>query len=73
MAVALAELEAMRDDLLRARASGVLEVRSSDGRRTVYRSDEELRAALASIEGRIARLSVQSTMSVVRITTSKGF
>lgn len=53
MAIELAELEGLRDALVRARAAGVRSV-AYEGRRVDYGSDQEMAAALADLEARIA-------------------
>lgn len=54
MAIPLAELETMRDALIRARASGVRMV-MVEGKRLEYGTDAEMAAAIADLEARIAR------------------
>ncbi len=55
MGIAADELEAMRDELMRARASGTRSVRFSDGRAVEYKTDGEMAAAIAAIDRQIAQ------------------
>jgi hypothetical protein len=71
MAVALSELESMRDALLRARAAGVRTVQS-DTESVTYASDAEMRAALADLERRIAEARGSPRVSTIRFSTTKG-
>jgi hypothetical protein len=68
--IGLAQLEAMRDKLLKARFAGVRTV-EYDGRRVTYASDAEMAAALADLEKRIAAASAPR-VAQVRISSSKG-
>lgn len=72
MAVDPAELEGLRDALIRARASGV---RSTlyEGKRVEYATDAEMAAAIADLDRRIAQVSAPRRGGSVRFTTSKGF
>lgn len=70
MAISTAELETMRDALLRARASGVLTV-SHGGNTVTYRTSAEIAKDLADLEARIARAS-STRPRVVRFSSSKG-
>jgi hypothetical protein len=54
MAIPVAELETMRDALIRARSSGVRVV-MVEGKRLEYATDAEMAAAIANLEARIAR------------------
>lgn len=65
-----AELEAMRDDLLRARARGTRVV-MTDGRRVEYATDSEMAAALADIETRLRRAR-HGPVRTILFTSSKG-
>lgn len=53
----LAQLEEMRADLESARYSGERRLRDANGQEVEYRSDAELRRALAAINSEIARMS----------------
>jgi hypothetical protein len=52
----VAELEALRDDLIRARARGTRELQMGQ-ERIRYGTDAEMAAAIADLEARIARAS----------------
>ncbi|WP_288959538.1 hypothetical protein [uncultured Sulfitobacter sp.] len=67
----LSQLQKWRDDLQDARFSGVRTVRDSNGEEVTYKSDSEMRAALASIDNEITALSRKQS-GVVRFQTSKG-
>lgn len=70
MAITVAELEAMRDELIRARARGVREAQI-DGERVRYGSDAEMRDAIGDLEARIRR--AQSVrVNTVAFSASKG-
>lgn len=71
MALAAGDLEAMRDDLLRARAMGV-RTAQINGERVEYKTDAEMASAIADLEARIRRASAAQT-GTVRFKTSKGF
>lgn len=74
MADDLATLTAQRSRLLEIRAKGLraYEIDTGNGRRRLeYRSDEEVAAALADIDRRIAALQ-GTRINTVRIETSKG-
>jgi hypothetical protein len=66
----IAELEAMREALLKARFAGVRTV-EYDGRRVSYASGAEMAAALADLDRRIAAASAPRVVQV-RISSSKG-
>lgn len=66
------ELVAMRDALLRARASGTRKVTFSDGRAVEYATGSEMAAAISDLERRIAAAASPRPGSV-RFSTSKGF
>ncbi len=66
-----AELQALRDDLARARLSGTLEV-SVAGRSVRYRSDAEIRRAIADADRQLGELRGSAPVSQVRFRTSKG-
>jgi len=70
MAIEGDELIALRDALVRARASGTRSV-DYEGKRVTYGTDSEMAAALADLERRIARLS-RAPAGAVRFLTSKG-
>lgn len=66
----VADLEPMREALLKARFAGVRTV-EYEGRRITYATDAEMAAALADIDRRIAAASAPR-VSQVRISSSKG-
>ncbi len=68
--VDLAELNTLREALLKARFAGVRTV-EYEGRRVTYASDAEMAAALADLERRIAAASAPR-VNQVRISSSKG-
>ena len=68
----LDELRSLRDALLRARLTGTRRV-SYEGREVEYRSDAEMRAALADAERRISLMTSETRISQIRISSSKGF
>ncbi|QDY70018.1 phage head-tail joining protein [Qingshengfaniella alkalisoli] len=70
MAVDVAELEGLRDELIRTRARGV-RVTVYEGRRLEYGSDAEMAAAIADLDRRIANAS-RAPAGAVRFHTSKG-
>lgn len=67
----LSQLQKWRDDLQDARFSGVRTVRDSNGEEITYKSDSEMRAALAALDSEIAALQRKPT-GFVRVQTSKG-
>lgn len=71
MPVEVAELERLRDALVRARATGVRAV-EYDGRKTEYRSDAEMAAAIADLDRRVAGGAGGRRPGVVAFSTSKG-
>jgi hypothetical protein len=66
----VADLEAMREALLKARFAGVRTV-EYEGRRITYATDAEMAAALADLDRRIGAASTPR-VSQVRISSSKG-
>ena len=67
----LADMIAMRDRLTAARYAGVLKVKTGEDEVT-YRSDAEMRAALADLETKIASASGTAPIRQIRIASSKG-
>ena len=67
----LADLITWRDALHQARFAGVRAV-EYDGRRTEFRSDTEMRAALADLDRRIEAAQGTTRIRMVRIASSKG-
>lgn len=70
-ALTLSELQASRDALVRALASGERRVRDASGEEVEYRSVGEVQRALAAVEARIAGMQA-NTPNVIRFNTSKG-
>jgi hypothetical protein len=66
----LSDLQAMRDALVKARASGRREVQAGD-KRVSYKTDAEMASALAFITQEISRLS-GCTSRTILVSTSKG-
>lgn len=66
------DLRRWRDDLLKARLSGIRRVRDQNGEEIEYRSDRELAAALEAANRAIAELSGSRPILTARFTTSKG-
>jgi hypothetical protein len=66
----IAQLEAWRDALLRARYAGLRSV-EIDGRRVSYATDAEMATALADLERRIAAART-GRVGQVRIQSNKG-
>lgn len=66
----LAQLEAWRDALLKARYAG-LRIVEYDGRRVTYATDAEMATALADLDRRIAAASAPR-INQIRISSSKG-
>lgn len=69
--IGAAELEAMRDKLLRARAAGSRAVTFSDGRKVEYATGAEMAAALADLERRIADAR-RPRLGAIRPIVTKG-
>ncbi|MEA1052351.1 hypothetical protein U5801_21450 [Lamprobacter modestohalophilus] len=69
----LSQLIAQRDALLRARYSGALQIRAGD-KWISYKSDAELRRALADIEQQIANAQGRRSggLRLIRTSASKG-
>lgn len=71
MALTLSELQAARDDLLRARAQGVRRFKDQNGEEVEYRSDAEMARALAALDAEIVAHAGRRP-SQIRFQTSKG-
>lgn len=67
----MATLQEQLDALREARASGLRKVKYGE-REMEYRTDEELAAAIADLERRIAQQS-GAAVHTIRIYSSKGF
>jgi hypothetical protein len=73
--IALDDLIAQRDALLKARASGLSVVQYASGassRRVEYRSDAEMVLALADLDRRITSFGAGARPTTIRFATSKG-
>jgi hypothetical protein len=70
MPVDVAELEALRDALVKARAKGVRKTEIGDSS-VEYRSDSEMAAAIADLDRRIAGAGPSRPRSIA-FTSSKG-
>ncbi len=66
------QLAAWRDRLQEARFQGVRSVRDADGSEVSYRSDAELRNALAAVDRELARLENAAHPRVTQLQLSKG-
>ena len=65
------ELSVLRDKLLKARLSGVREVRDANGEQVRYATDAEMARALAALDSEISRLA-GSPVREIKFRTSKG-
>ena len=70
MAIGTAELETLRDALIRARAQGVRSM-LYEGKRVEYGSDAEMAAAIADLDRRIAAAGA-TAVKTVAFSTRKG-
>lgn len=69
-ALTLADLQASRDALLRALATGERRVRDQNGEEIEYRSVFEMQRALGVVESRIAAIQTAAP-NTIRFTVSK--
>jgi hypothetical protein len=69
MAVTIGDLTTWRDALVKARTSGTRRVRDADGSEIEYKSDTEMRAAIAAADAMIA---AGEPVKTIRFNTSKG-
>lgn len=67
----VAELTAWRDALVKARLSGVREVRDQNNEAVVYKSDAEMARAIAAAEAAIAA-ATRRPANTILFRTSKG-
>jgi hypothetical protein len=67
----LAELQDRLDRLRRQRASGPHEVAFDEGRRVVYKPDEQMAAAIADLERQIATYDTRPVTTIL-VTATKG-
>ncbi len=70
-ALQLSDLQAFRDALVRALATGEKRVRDANGEEIEYRSVFEMQRALGLIEARIAAMQ-SAAPNTIRFKTSKG-
>lgn len=68
----IASLTDLREKLVEARLSGVLEFRDQNGERVVYKSDAEMARAIDAADREIARLSGTAQPRTTYFKTSKG-
>ena len=68
----LAELQAFRAALVAARSNGIRSVRDSSGETIEYKSDGEMKSAIAFIDSEIAAATGGPRASTIRFATSKG-
>ena len=71
MAATLQQLVKWRDALLAARLNGAREFRDQNGETVVYKSDQQMAAALAAADAEIAALQ-RKPPSTILFRTSKG-
>ncbi|MEM1299534.1 MAG: hypothetical protein AAGH68_09660 [Pseudomonadota bacterium] len=71
MALSVAQLQGLRDALETARYRGVPEV-EYDGERIAYKSENDMRQALADLDRQIAALTSERRATDIRFTYSKG-
>lgn len=70
-ALTVAELQTLRDSLVRNRANGIREFRDQNGETVTYKSDRELAAAIDSLEFEIGRMTAARPLTYI-VRTSKG-
>lgn len=68
----LAELQARLETLRVHRAAGTREVRLSEGRAVVYKTDAEMAAAISDLQQQILLAGGVSMVHTVRVAASKG-
>lgn len=68
----VADLEARRETLQRAKDSGTRKVSYPDGSAVTYRDDAEMAAALRDLDRRIAAAQAGGGHKPIQVTTSKG-
>lgn len=71
MSLSLSELHHLRDELIKARLGGIREVQDQNGERVVFKSDNEMRAAIEAVNREIQALDRQQPHTI-RFKTSKG-
>jgi hypothetical protein len=72
VAIPTGDLATMRDNLNKARASGVLTVRDSDGSEITYKTDAQMATAVAAINAQIADAGRSQPVKSVTFKSSKG-
>jgi hypothetical protein len=72
VAISTGDLQTLLDALTRARASGVLTVRDSDGSEITYKTDAQMAAAIAALNAQIADAGRPQPVNTIRFHTSKG-
>lgn len=65
------DLLAARSRLLDARFRGIRRVRDANGEEVEYRSDSEMKTALAALDAEIAKLTARP-VTTIKFSTSKG-
>jgi hypothetical protein len=70
--LSLHELLQLRNELIRARMSGVRTIRDQNGEELTYRSDREMAGALAHLESLISAKRSGATANVIKFRTTKG-
>lgn len=68
----LEQLQAARDDLFKARTSGVRVVRDSNGEQITYGTDREMADALTALDRQIALTTYGQPARTIQFSTSKG-
>jgi len=68
----VAELEARRDALQRAKDTGTLKVSYPDGSAVTYRDDAQMAAAIRDLERRIESAKDGGGRGPIQVTTHKG-
>ena len=71
MAIDAARLQTLRDSMVEAAASGVLELVDQNGEKIRYRSVQEINRAIARLDREIAELGGDRSRTL-RVKTSKG-
>ena len=72
MALALADLIALRDSLIASRLAGVLSIRDQNGEAITYRTDAEMARAISAANDLIAAAQGGQPVNTIRFQTSKG-
>ena len=68
----LSELQTRLETLKAQRASGIARV-TYDGKTVEYRGDNEIAAAIQSLESEISKLNGETPVRQIRLNTSKGY